>query len=475
VSASRGRPSRASRAGAAALAALLLGATASACGATSGASPGPDGPGPGVVFGWPVDGQWDVPVGARVILSFSRPLPVAVDTACARTTVGGTGAFCVEGPSGFVPGALTVEGATLVFVPTNDLAAGTTYRVWARPALLPGATNLRTDTPLLTFHTRDTRQRAGQAATVVTVNGSPLAAHGTSPRPFHDVAPIRLVFSEPLDPATIGTAVRVVRLADGRAVDGRVLASGIHLTFQASGTLRAGEAYRLEIAATVRDLGGEAIKPVSVAFTPRRTAPVASGLLPLPMIVEPPWTATAALPASRLAAMPVNTYAVSSRLPGIAGGGVLPGGLHVLAGDPAAGTSLPLLIRRGERLDLMSRSTLLGIEAGVVHLTLAADAFGLQIRNPFRSPSQEPDDAESPTFLDLTMDAALSSDSPIVDEVISQTIMGIRVLGVFSARDGQLTVEQVSQLEHELLGLETAPLVMAQRMRTAAPGSGSGP
>jgi hypothetical protein len=418
------------------------------------------------VFGWPIDGQWDVPVGARVILSFSRALPAPVDTACARTAGGVAGAFCVEGPSGFVPGALTVEGATLVFVPANGLAAGASYRVWARPALLPGATNLRTDTPLLTFRTRDTRQRAGQTATVLTVNGSPLAPDGTSPQPLYDVAPIRLVFSEPIDPATIGTAVRVVRLADGGAVDGRVLASGIHLTFQASRALRAGDAYRLEIAATVRDLGGEAIRPVSLTFTPRRTAAAATGLLPLPMIVEPPWAAGAALPESRLAAMPVNTYTVSSRLPGVAGGGVLPGGLHVLAGDPAAGTALPLVIRRGERLDLMSRSTILGIEAGVVHLTLAADAFGFQMRNPFRSPAQQPDDAESPTFLDLTMDAALSSDSPLVDELTAQTIMGIRVLGVFSPQDGQLTVEQVSQLEHELLRLETAPIVMVQRMRT---------
>lgn len=457
-------------------------AVSTACGSGSGsggsASAATSPPGPGVIFSYPADGQWDVPLRARLLLGFSKALPATVDGACSRANGKVTGAFCVEGPDGFVQGSLTIDGATLVFLPTGGLAPGATYRVWARPALVPGATNLPTDTPLLTFHARSTRTRAGAPATVLTVNGAPLAADGSSPQPFYDVGSVRLLFSEPLDRTTVAPGtVRLVHAPSGAAVDGVVVADGIHLTFDPAEALSAGERYRLEVDAAVRDAGGEAIAPFSVTLTPRRAAAPGKRLYPLPMRVAPPWTSGKPQLPSRIAGMPLNTYVMSSVLDGNQTGGVLPGGFDALAGDPAAGPTFPVVIPRGERIDMTSRVIHTGgivdtgVSTGTVHFTLITDGFGVMRRNPFRDADQHPDDAEAPTFLDLTIDAIISSDDPLGNVISTQTIMGIRVLGIATVDGDQLAVEQVSTIDYVVLGLESAPISMVLRMRTGAPPS----
>jgi hypothetical protein len=458
----------------AALAAAVL---ASGCGSTARPTTSHvavDPPGPGVVFSYPADGQHDVPLGARVLLGFSRDLPPSVDTACA--SAGGqvtAGSFCVEGPDGFVAGALRVEGSTLAFAPAAPLAAGETYRVWARPGLLPGANNLPPQAPLVTFRARSTRILAGQAASVLTVNGTPLAADGTIAVPVLDAAPVRLLFSEPLDPATVSTAVRLVHAADGAAVDGVTVADGVHLTFQPGGTLTAGDAYRLELGAAVHDLGGEAIAPVSLAFTPRRTAVPGHDLYPLGLVVEPPWSGEASQPRSRLGAMPINANALSSQLAGANTLGVVAGGLDVRAGDPQVmGTPLPMLIPRGQRLDLTSMTIRYGgvldagLATGTLHFTMLTDALGFLVRNPYRGPAQEPDDVESPTWVDFTMDAVITSEDAHGNVLATQTVMGIRVLGLSTLDGDQLAIEQVGAIDFALLGVETAPVSLALRFRT---------
>jgi methionine-rich copper-binding protein CopC len=479
------RPLRATPRASTAAAALLAAALASGCHSsprsmTSHVAVNP--PGAGVVFSYPADRQQDVPLGARVLLSFSRDLPAAVDTGCSSTAGQvTTGSFCVEGPDGFVAGAVAVEGSTLAFTPAAPLAAGATYRVWARPDLLPGGNNLPPQVPLFTFRARTTRILAGQAASVLTVNGEPLAADGSIAVPVLDAAPVRLLFSEPLDPATVSTGVRLVHVADGAEVEGVALVDGIHLTFQPAANLAAGDAYRLELAASVHDLGGEPIAPASLAFTPRRTAVPGHGLYPLNLAVAPAWSDVATQPRSRLGAMPVNANALSSQLAGANTLGVLAGGLDVLAGDPQAmGTPLPMLIPRGQRLDLTSMAIRYGgvldagLQTGTLHFTMLADALGYLIRNPYRGDTQEPDDVESPTWVDFTMDALISSEDAHGNVLATQTVMGVRVLGLSTLDGDQLAIEQVGAIDFALLGVETAPVSLALRFRTGT-SSSAGP
>jgi hypothetical protein len=431
-------------------------------------------PGPGIVFSYPRDGQYDVPVGARILLTFSDPVPTPVDTACGRSGGQVTGSLCVEGPDGFVPGTVTVDGATVAFVPTGGLAEGAAYEVWARPSLLPIANNLAGEAPLFTFHARSTRIRPDEAATVLTVNGAALNADGTSPLPFLDDAPLRLVFSEPLDAATVDAAsVRLVHAADSAAVEGIALAQGIHLTFQPAGPLVAGDAYRLEIAGAVRDLGGEPIAPATVRFTPSPISEPGHSLYTLGLNVAPPWVDGAAHPRSRVAAMPVNANVYAAQLVGANTQGVLAGGLDALVGDPqAGGTLMPMVIRRGQRIDLTSTvireggAIEMGVETGTLHFTMLTDAFGYQLRNPYRAASQIPDDAQAPAWVDFTMDAVLSGEDAHGNTVATQTVMGVRTLGIATLEGTEIAMDQAGAIDLDLFGLETTPVDLALRVQT---------
>ncbi|HTL31933.1 MAG TPA: Ig-like domain-containing protein, partial [Kofleriaceae bacterium] len=50
---------------------------------------------PGVVFTFPIEGQNDVPVGSRIVVTFSEKVTASSLGPCSATT----GAFCVVGPN----------------------------------------------------------------------------------------------------------------------------------------------------------------------------------------------------------------------------------------------------------------------------------------------------------------------------------------------------------------------------------------
>ena len=442
-------------------------------------------PGPGVVFSYPVDGQYDVTAGTVMLLTFSDPLPVPLlgaDAgmggygACSKAGNQVLGTFCVEGPSGFVDGLLHLDGARLSFAPTGGFAQGATYRVYARPAMLDGGTNLPAAAPLLTFHTRGVRTLAGAAASLLTLNGFPLLADGGTAEPMLDEVPLRLVFSEPLDPATLTSqSARLVHLADSTSVDGQLATDGIHLTFDSAATLTAGDAYRFVLTTAVHDLGGEPIAPVAIDFVPRRMAVPDAGLYPLSLTVAPPWVAGVAQPESKIASLSANSTLLSAPLLGTNILGVTSGGLDTLVGDPQVmGTPIPMIIRRGQRLDLTSLPIRFGgvleagLATGVVHFTMLTDASGFLFRNPLRAAEQEPDDAQSPVYVELTMDAVVTSEDPHGNVIATQTVMGIHLMGLSTLDGDQLAIENAGAMDFSTLGINVAPVNLAMRFRTGA-------
>jgi hypothetical protein len=117
---------------------------------------------PGVVYTYPVDAQIDVPLGARVVVTFSDPVVAGALTACSGTGADVTGAFCVVGPDGTVDGTAEVVGDgqgdnKIVQLSGLALAPATTYAVYVRPALAPAARNLPATGPLFRFTTRSTQ------------------------------------------------------------------------------------------------------------------------------------------------------------------------------------------------------------------------------------------------------------------------------------------------------------------------------
>lgn len=442
----------------------MLAVTLAACTQTPPAGDDPFAPPPpGLIFSYPRHGQVDVPTGARVLLTFSDAptLPRDSDggvTACTRDDDAGTvtGALCLESDTGLLETNATVVGHTVVLTPR--FAEGREYRLYVGASLLPTASNLKDGAPLLTFRTRGLR--------VLPDAGAQALFEPDAGLPFMDEFPLRFVFTEPLDPARVHGAL----LDENDAgVDGGLTALGVHVTFDPDTTLKAGAPYRFVLSG--QDLGGEDFS-FEYAFTPTRMATAEGKLFEQQMAVTPPWT-DAGTPDSLLAGRPTNTTLLAAQLVGTNTLGLLKGSLTAELGDPSAfGGPIPLVIRRGQRLDVSPLDIRFGgaLESGhttgVIHFTLLSDANGFLTRNPLRPPSTLPNDERSPVFVDFTMDALVSSDDAQGNTMSTQTVLGIRLLGVSTQDHDQLIIDQVGALDFSTLGVNSAPVNMALRLRT---------
>jgi outer membrane protein W len=122
---------------------------------------------PGVVFTYPIDAQLDVPLGTRIVVTFSDPM---VSSAVS--------AFSITGPAGPVAGTpeITNDGRSIQ-VADAALDPGTTYEVAIRRELAPDAENLPASGPLFRFTTR--------SGVTATATASTAAASTTTTTPRH--------------------------------------------------------------------------------------------------------------------------------------------------------------------------------------------------------------------------------------------------------------------------------------------------
>jgi methionine-rich copper-binding protein CopC len=351
----------------------------------------------------------------------------------------------------------TVEGKTVVL--TAALEPGVQYRLFVAPAVVENATNIPLGEPLVSFRTRSTRTIAKAPPTVVLdVENS-----------VFEFASLRMVFSEPLDPSTV--EVTLTRLAGGENVAGRLLVQDIHLTFDPDAPLKPEERYRFEVRA--KDLGGEALAASAKELFVQRTLFPGDTVLEQQLDLVPPWEGGRQSTLSELAAMPVNSNIVSSQLIGENTLGVLAGGLVARLSDPKAlNGPIPMVLARGQRLLLTPMNLRYGgaiasgLTTGGLRLTLISDANGVLSRSPFRPLGQRPDDRRSPAFVDVTMDAMVTSEDGLGNVLSTQTLLGIRLLGTSVVEGDQLLIDQVGALDFSTLGVGTAPGSLALRLRT---------
>jgi Big-like domain-containing protein len=416
---------------------------------------------PGVVYTYPLNAQLDVPLGARVLVTFSDPVAASALGACAGTAAAVTGAFCLVGPDG--PVATTPEvvgdGKTVQF--TNvAFAPGTTYAVYARPALAPAAKNLPEAGPLFSFTTRSTQARAA-APTVIAVNGAAPTAPETF-RPMFESSTIRLVFSEPLDPRTVVLATGAIELVDmtsGLAVPATLLASGIHVSIDPKDDLVAGQPYQVKVGGSIADLGGQRVAPTSITLTPKSTR----ANPPIPEVLRTrqmgdPGPATSRAGADR------NVIAMDKPLIGKETAQVLPSALAAELGDPKAlGGPIAFTIRRGQRLrasglDIKLGGELpVGLSTGDIQIELLTDSGGRIYRNPYQPADQRPENERSPLFVDLSMDVAVYAVDANGNSVLTQTVLGVQASGTAVATQGVLDIESVVAMDLDLLGVAHAP------------------
>lgn len=414
---------------------------------------------PGVVFTFPVDGQLDVPTGTRVLVTFSDDVRADALGTCAAD---GSGGFCLVGPDGPIAATpkLVGDGRT-VEIPTGGLAEGATYALHVAPGLAPFAENLPAEGPLVRFTTRSTRPQS-VPPTVIAVNGSaPARLAEPTARPMFESSTIRVVFSEPLDPRTVVAAAGAVELTLGGApVPALVLAQGIHVVIDPRADLVPGMTYEVRLGGQLRDLGGQALAPVSFQLTPRRTVGMDG---PIRQVLRTREAGDPGPAASRAGATP-NVIDLVHPLIGSAPVTLQRSVLDAELGDPTALEGpIPFTIRRGQRLRASGLDVKLGgeipagLSTGELQIELLTDAGGRIYRNPHQAPAQFPENARAPAYVDLSMDVAVFATDPTGVAVLSQTILGVQAAGTAIPTGGVLAIETVGAMELGLLGLTTAP------------------
>jgi len=422
---------------------------------------------PGVVFTFPIDGQNDVPTGARIVVSFSDPVTKSALGPCTATT----GAFCIVGPNGPVDAMPTVSDDGKAVSYGGGLEPGTTYQVFARSQLAPTAENLpESGTPLFSFTTRIARPRAAPP-TLVSVNGGDPTKIGSSFRPMFEATTLRLLFSEPLDPRSIKMGAGFFELLNsaGSAVTANIVSDGIHVSIDPKDDLMPGQSYLLRVGNQIVDLGGQALATTTLMFSPtlsRTATPVVQSMKPADATFK---TRSGAESNSIVIDKPLIGRETSQMLPFI---------LNAEIGDPKAlpDHAIGFTIRRGQRLASSGLSIKLGgqipagLDTGDVEIELLTDATGRLYRNPYQSPDQRPENDRAPLYVDLSMDVAVFAKDPTGNAVLTQTILGLQGTGTAVATDGQLVIETVASMELGLLGVTQAPTNFVLVLATKGPG-----
>src|SRR5262245_45266202 len=169
---------------------------------------------PGVIFTYPIDGEVDVPTGARIVVTFSDDVADAAGVQ-------------LVGPAGPIAATAQVVGdGRSVQLASAPLDPGATYGVVVPQSVMPAANNLPASGPLLSFTTRSDRPRAAAPTLIAVDGGKP--TQPDSFRPLFETSTIRLVFSEPLDPRSVTMGPGAIELTGpGGAVPATLVAGGI--------------------------------------------------------------------------------------------------------------------------------------------------------------------------------------------------------------------------------------------------------
>ena len=398
---------------------------------------------PGIVFTYPVDDQRDVPLGARLVISFSAPIADTVATGCS-----------VVGPSGHADIAVSVvgQGKTLA-ITSGAFEPGTTYEVH-----VPGAAG-ELGGPLLRFTTRSDRPLAGPPA-LVAFNGSDPLSPATF-RPIFETSTLQLVFSEPLDPRSAVLEPGAIELVDASTsipVPATLLATGIHVALDPLGPLAPGAIYELRLGDRLVDLAGEPAASTTVRFTPLDS--LGRGPIRQMFRTRQHGDPNAAIARTDAA----NTMEVVHPLIGSATAEVHPNVLETELGDPRAlDGPIAFTIPRGQRLSSAGLDIALagvipsGLTTGDIWIELLADAGGRIYRNRHRAPDVLPDNMSSPLLVDLSLDLAVYAADATGNGVLAQTVLGVQLSGLAIADEGALAIETLGALDIDLLGITAAP------------------
>ena len=422
---------------------------------SSSADPVPSTAEPGLVFHYPAADQIDVPLGARVVASFSDPIDEGAVS----------GGLQIVGPEGPVTttAQASEDGAT-IFIEGAELEPGTTYEVVLSAALAPEGSNVSAGS-LFSFTTRKKRPRVAPP-TLISINGSSPEAFGQEVgrfRPLFETSTLRVVFSEPLDPRTViysPGAIELVNTGSGESVPALVVANGIHVSIDPHDDLDPGANYQLVLGSALTDLGGRAMSATTIDLSPTDSR---GGAAPNLQTLRTRLEGDPGPERSRAGAV-ANQISMNKPLIGKETLQMIDSALTAELGDPQVlGGPIAFVIRRGQRLKTGSLDVKLGgliplgLSTGDIEIEFLTDAGGRIFRSPHQAADQVPNGDRAILYVDLSFDVAVTGTDATGNAVLSQTVLGVQATGTAIATEGVLAIETVATMELDLLGITDAP------------------
>ena len=199
-----------------------------------------------VSFTVPANGAGVVPTGNKLAVTFSEPMDPATISA---TT------FTLKNGSAAVAGTVSYSGVTAVFTPSASLAANTLYSAAVTSGVRALSGHGLAGDYLWSFTT-------GTAPdTTSPVVSSSIPANASAGVRID--SKLAVTFSEPMDPATIGTASFTLKQGAG-TVAGTVSYSALTAVFAPAAPLAAGTLYSATVGTGAQDLGGN---PLAGSYT----------------------------------------------------------------------------------------------------------------------------------------------------------------------------------------------------------------
>ena len=241
----------------------------------------PPEPGNALIYAYPSDGMVDLPLGSKLLLTFSNRIDeAAAKSGCQADGDSFSGALCLADDEGNLvdlsSATVSNRDRTLTFSMEN-LQAGKEYSLWVSPEIAPGVVNLKQEGPLVTFRTRQYHPVPNQAPAVLSINqekpGTYLPEATASARfPFMDFSPVRITFTEPLVETSVryGDTVKLENKASGELVDVAILNERHYITLDPKDDLIGGETYTLTLEG-LEDFDEDVIAPVTFELTARQS------------------------------------------------------------------------------------------------------------------------------------------------------------------------------------------------------------
>ena len=398
-----------------------------------------------LVYSYPAKGQTEIATPAPVILRFTS----AVNSSSAQSHI-----TLHEGNRNGASLSYTLReidnGRGLVLTPDTRLTPLSRYTVVVDGLPLVDGD---TDSHVFSFTTRALEE--GPRSQVLASSDfslSRLVPDGQA-LPVMDFSTLRLQFSQPLDPASVqygndSTDTLTLSGPGGELVEARVLVDGPYLTLDPTSDLTPGQNYTLTLASGLASTAGNALAADSYTLTPKDSRPREV------MVQKVSDSANRAL-LSPLTGLPINEVPINATLLGDDNATQQGGDVHAeLAFVPNYPEVTPFTVPRstvlaGTSIDVnIGGEVPAGFSTGAVNVHFLSDASGYLLPNPYTQR------ADAPRQVRLFMDVAMSTEDPTANGGVTQDILHIELVGTALVVDGIMTIDAVSMVEPNILGLE---------------------